>query len=372
MRAFALALFIAALMVDIPAQAGHSYQIGNVASIHRLKAFLRHLGVPHKARRKTAAPRKPSDTGQQASVEKTAPGTDAKPTTQEAPAAAKAVAGKPAATAVQSKGKKVEQKSTATPAVTGKPKENPVSPPITPASSGKKTAKTLKEAIPKEAAPAPAKTVATPLAKPEDSTTTEGPAKTRPKAVVTALRPGDLVEFDRQPERIRQIISAALAMTEMDLYYAYGSNNPKNGGMDCSGTIQYLLRSQGFRDAPRQADLIFSWSKEKGTLIPANVHRIDAPELKGLRPGDLLFWSGTYSINRSISHVMMYLGTEKATHLPVMFGASSGRTYHGESRHGVSVFDFKLPRPEEKARFEGYGPIPGMFTTAEDAQSPRS
>lgn len=189
---------------------------------------------------------------------------------------------------------------------------------------------------------------------------TEGPSKHRRQAVVTSLKPQDLVEFDRQPKRIQRIIAAALAMTEMDLYYAYGSNNPKHGGMDCSGTIQYLLRSQGFQDTPRQADLIFSWSKEQGVLVPANVHRTDAPELKGLRPGDLLFWSGTYNINRSVSHVMMYLGTERSTNRPVMFGASSGRTYHGESRHGVSVFDFKLPRPEEKSRFEGYGPIPGM------------
>ena len=85
-------------------------------------------------------------------------------------------------------------------------------------------------------------------------------------------------------------------------------------------------------------------------------------------PGDLMFWSGTYSIEREnpITHVMLYLGTEKRTKKRVMFGASDGRSYGGIQRWGVSVFDFKMPRQDttkpEKAvvDFVGYGRIPGL------------
>jgi hypothetical protein len=87
-----------------------------------------------------------------------------------------------------------------------------------------------------------------------------------------------------------------------------------------------------------------------------------------------MFWSGTYQVNRDvpITHVMIYLGTEKKTEKPVMVGASDGRSYNGERRFGVSVFDFKLPNgtpnkndPDITPRFEGYASIPGL----EDSQS---
>jgi hypothetical protein len=49
-----------------------------------------------------------------------------------------------------------------------------------------------------------------------------------------------------------------------------------------------------------------------------------------------------------------------------MVGASDGRTYQGESRYGVSVFDFKMPVPAKTNEgrltptFVGYGHIPGL------------
>ncbi len=81
-----------------------------------------------------------------------------------------------------------------------------------------------------------------------------------------------------------------------------------------------------------------------------------------------MFWTGTDAVARDIpiSHVMLYLGTEKKRKKRVMVGASDGRSYDGVQRWGVSVFDFKMPRvdagdPEKsKARFIGYGSIPGL------------
>ena len=94
----------------------------------------------------------------------------------------------------------------------------------------------------------------------------------------------------------------------------------------------------------------------------------DTFELDALKPGDLLFWAGTYNVDRdpAITHTMIYVGREKATNHRIMVGASDGRTYKGQSRFGVSIFDFKVSRLGAKSEdrpgptFVGYGRIPGL------------
>lgn len=93
-------------------------------------------------------------------------------------------------------------------------------------------------------------------------------------------------------------------------------------------------------------------------------------ELDELKPGDLLFWSGTYKIDRDppITYTMIYLGTEMSRKQRVMIGASNGRSYDGKARWGISVFDFKaglMPRrPDSEATlrpsFLGYARIPDL------------
>jgi len=76
----------------------------------------------------------------------------------------------------------------------------------------------------------------------------------------------------------------------------------------------------------------------------------DSFEFDDLKPGDLLFWRGTYNIDRDppITHTMIYLGREKRTNKRVMLGSSDGRTYDGNNG-GVSVFsNFKMPPPPKK------------------------
>jgi hypothetical protein len=50
--------------------------------------------------------------------------------------------------------------------------------------------------------------------------------------------------------------------------------------------------------------------------------------------------------------------------VPIMVGSSNGRTYRGQKRNGVSVFDFTMPRnPQEgeaRSTFIGYSRIPGL------------
>jgi len=182
-------------------------------------------------------------------------------------------------------------------------------------------------------------------------------------ADVTPLNPEELREFSEQPEAVQALLRYALSLTERKLAYRFGSGDPGKGGMDCSGTVYHVLQHQGF-DAPRQSDALYRWVDGAGDMV-----RVRSPEtladasLVGLLPGDLMFWEGTYETEKRdppISHVMIYLGRLKTDGRPVMVGASSGRTFAGKSRHGVSVFDFLLPRPDSKARFVGYGAAPGL------------
>lgn len=138
--------------------------------------------------------------------------------------------------------------------------------------------------------------------------------------------------------------------------------------MDCSGFVYYVLTHAGVPDVPRDSSEQYSWLRKAGRFEAVISRKESSFELEGLMPGDLLFWTGTYSIERDppITHTMIYLGREKSTNHRIMIGASDGRTYRGESRYGVSVFDFKLsPLPTTNEgrlspNFVGYGHIPGL------------
>lgn len=179
----------------------------------------------------------------------------------------------------------------------------------------------------------------------------------------------DIKEFADQTPAIQALISNGLAVTKLNLKYQYGSDDPKNGGMDCSGTVHYLLEESGLKDVPRDATGIYTWAWKEGHVQPVVSSNLSTFELSRLKPGDLLFWIGTYDVDRDppISHVMIYLGTNRETGKRVMVGASEGRTYKGKSQYGVSVFDFALPKASSKVggqeyqgRFIGYGPVPGL------------
>lgn len=182
-------------------------------------------------------------------------------------------------------------------------------------------------------------------------------------AMVSSLRPGELREFEQQSPEIQELLSYALGLTERGLAYRFGSGDPRLGGMDCSGTVWHILRHLGYA-APRSSNEIFLWLENAGNLRRVRDQRkVDDPVFASLRPGDLLFWEGTYAVgkrNPPTSHVMIYLGRLKEDGRPVMVGASSGRRFAGKVRHGVSVFDFVLPGPGADSSFVGFGSVPGL------------
>ena len=195
-------------------------------------------------------------------------------------------------------------------------------------------------------------------------------------AAVSSIDPAEIEGFDTQADPIKKLLAAALDLTRKNLTYTYGSSDPASGGMDCSGTIYYLLRQAGFTDVPRDASQQYEWVRQKSHFYAVLSKKQDNAELREMRPGDLLFWTGTYHVDRDppVTHVMVYLGKRKKDGARLMFGASDGRPYDGQRRNGVSVFDFKMPAarsgdaadavtsaaPDHAPDFSGYGPIPGM------------
>jgi peptidoglycan DL-endopeptidase CwlO len=219
--------------------------------------------------------------------------------------------------------------------------------------------KTAKKSTDTKEAPPTEKPVEKP---PQDNAGDDPIASKRPAGPNVTLLPEDLAEFDAQSEPVQKLIRNGLALTERNLTYRYGSSDPNSGGMDCSGTIYYLLKQSGIKEPPRDSSGLYLWAEKTGTLRSVNVKDLEDRALADLKPGDLLFWEGTYEVQRDppISHTMIYLGREKKTGLRVMVGASDGRTYGGVSRNGVSVFDFRLPRAENTAKFVGYARVPGF------------
>ncbi|MDB6076369.1 MAG: cell wall-associated NlpC family hydrolase [Akkermansiaceae bacterium] len=175
-----------------------------------------------------------------------------------------------------------------------------------------------------------------------------------------SIRPEELREYATLDPNRKKLIDAALdlAAGEQWLTYTYGSAEPSNGGLDCSGSMYYLMQQVKI-DPPRTSRDQCEWVKDanKFTEVPSTATSLDDPAFDKLTPGDLLFWSGTTGGDEgTVSHVQMFLGHEKSDGLAVMVGASDGRSYRGKRRDGYGVFDFKLPVAGSKAHFLGYGP----------------
>jgi cell wall-associated NlpC family hydrolase len=250
-----------------------------------------------------------------------------------------------------------KKKPTPTPSPETSPKRKKASPSPSPTATLKRKSKR--------------KRTPTPTPEPEESpsaTPAETPAQGKKGWPNASLSPDQISGYETYPAKVRQILDAGLALTKENLGYTYGSADPTNGGMDCSGFVYYVLKQNGFPDVPRDSSQQYVWVRKAGDFNAVVGRKEDSFELDDLKPGDLLFWRGTYNIDRDppITHSMIYLGREKRTNKRVMVGSSDGRTYDGKQRWGVSVFDFKMPPPPKSGDakispvFVGYGRIPGL------------
>lgn len=238
------------------------------------------------------------------------------------------------------------------------------SPTPTPSPSASPQSKRKKKRASPSPTPNPSET---PTASPSPSASIAPPPEKKKGAPAT-VPPEQIAEYPNYPPNVRKLADLSLDLTRRNLDYKYGSADPANGGMDCSGFVYYVLTQSGVPDVPRDSAGQYVWARKAGTFRAVNSRHDDSFELDELQPGDLLFWTGTYSIERDppITHSMIYLGREKGSNKRIMVGASDGRSYNGESRFGVSVFDFKIAQPprDNDAKlhpmFIGYAHIPGL------------
>jgi peptidoglycan DL-endopeptidase CwlO len=236
-----------------------------------------------------------------------------------------------------------------------------------PSPSASPSAKRKKKSSP---TPEPSETPSPTETPSPSSTPTATPEKTKRGAPNATLLPEAISGFEKYPTKVQRLLTSALELTTRNLDYEYGSADPANGGMDCSGFVYFVLKQNGIDDVPRDSSEQYVWLRRAGKFEPVVSQKEDSFEFDNLKPGDLLFWTGTYSIQRDppITHAMIYLGREKKTGMRVMVGASDGRTYQSQQRFGVSVFDFKMPRADKgeiengktRPRFVGYAHIPGL------------
>src|SRR5213075_2478485 len=110
------------------------------------------------------------------------------------------------------------------------------------------------------------------------------------------LLPDEIMGYENYPAKVRQLLDAGLALTRENLGYTYGSADPANGGMDCSGFVYYLLKQQGVADVPRDSAGQYVWVRKSGKFEAVVSRSDDTFELANLKPGDLMFWTGTYDI----------------------------------------------------------------------------
>ncbi len=255
-----------------------------------------------------------------------------------------------------------KKKATPTPSPTPERKQKKASPTPSPSPTPKTKSKR------KKASPTPTPSESPAATETPSPSAEKTPAQGKKGWPNVSLSPDQIADYDHYPPRVRQIIDAGLALTKQNLGYTYGSADPKNGGMDCSGFIYYVLQQNGLPDVPRDSSQQYVWVRKAGNFNAVLSRHEDSFEFDALKPGDLLFWRGTYNIDRDppITHTMIYLGREKRTKKRVMVGSSDGRTYDGKQRWGVSVFDFKMPPPPTSGDakispvFVGYGRIPGL------------
>ena len=97
-----------------------------------------------------------------------------------------------------------------------------------------------------------------------------------------------------------EVVLYALGL--LDTGYRFGGKNPE-AGLDCSGMVSYVYRqAAGFSVNGSAADIA-----RRGQEI----------NRQGLRPGDLVFFN---TLNRSLSHVGIYIGDQRFVHAPASNG----------------------------------------------------
>ncbi|HLO64230.1 MAG TPA: C40 family peptidase [Azonexus sp.] len=113
-----------------------------------------------------------------------------------------------------------------------------------------------------------------------------------------ATRPESAVQATASSANDRGNEIVLYAMGLLDTGYRFGGKNPE-AGLDCSGMVSYIYgQAAGLKVLGSAADI---------------ARRSKPIERSALRPGDLVFFN---TLNRSLSHVGIYIGETRFIHAP--------------------------------------------------------
>ncbi|MEX2579604.1 MAG: NlpC/P60 family protein [Verrucomicrobiales bacterium] len=180
-----------------------------------------------------------------------------------------------------------------------------------------------------------------------DSTNGETVEETAPPASKTDASEG---------ASLTRLRKEAHELAAKGLRYKFGADDPTQGGMDCSGTMQYLLSQIGIEGVPRTSYDQYYWLKKKKMLDDVYGKSPSRKMLKKLAPGDLIFWGGTWKSGHRVSHVMLYMGYNPEEDKHYVFGAR-GKSTKGLLGNGVDVFELD----PDRGRLVAHGKIPGLI-----------
>jgi cell wall-associated NlpC family hydrolase len=187
-----------------------------------------------------------------------------------------------------------KKKATPTPSPDTSPKRKKASPSPSPTATPKSKSKRKKVSPTPTPGESPSATE-TPSASPGETPESARGKKGWPNV---SLSPDQIEGYENDLPKVRQILDAGLALAKENLGYTYGSADPANGGMDCSGFVYYVLKQNGFPDVPRDSSQQYVWVRKAGGFYAVVSRKEDSSEFDDLKPGDLLFWRGTYNIDR--------------------------------------------------------------------------
>ena len=90
-----------------------------------------------------------------------------------------------------------------------------------------------------------------------------------------------------------------IAERQLGTPYVWGGSSP--GGFDCSGFVSYVLTQSGVRNVGR-------------TTAQGLYNLCSHVSMSEARPGDLIFFTGTYSSSNPVTHVGIYVGNGQMIH----------------------------------------------------------
>src|SRR3990167_1761640 len=103
----------------------------------------------------------------------------------------------------------------------------------------------------------------------------------------------NLAHYKNYQPNVKKVIAKASVLSKENLTYKFGSANPDTGGMDCSGVIYYILKSLASTYIPRDSYSMYMWLLRHGKIHHVTTHNLHSNQFNALKPGDLLFWTGT-------------------------------------------------------------------------------